>query len=61
MANPEVRARLKPSDRKRHERLKELYGYKDTHAEDRETIVQAEKDAEALYKLRQRYKELGLV
>lgn len=61
MANPEIRARLKPKDRKRHESLKERYGYKIILGGDRETIIQAEKDAEALHKLRERYKELGLL
>lgn len=61
MANPEIRARLKPTDRKRHEELKQIYGLKDTLGEDRETIIKAERDAIALHRLRSRYKELGLI
>lgn len=61
MANPEVRARLKPKDRARHESLKALYGLQDTLNSDRDTIIQAERDAEQLHKLRARWRELGLI
>lgn len=58
MANPELRARLKPKDRERHERLKQLFGYADSLAGDRMTIIKAEKLAEKHLRLRDRVKDL---
>lgn len=58
MANPEVRARLKPKARARHERLKETFGLKNTFSADRETIEKAEELAEKHLKLKERLKDL---